>query len=465
MLLTRTVRKAGEIFQAFWEPVLFDERRAAKAVWNTLPDELKASDQVLGRHSAGCAATYGVYEACNFKCTACYLSETANETPPLPFAEVREQLDQIRAYLGPWGNTQITAGEVTLLPCDDLIQILKYCGEIELSAMVMTHGQTILKDPEYLHRLMREGGLQKISIHIDTTQKGRLGLRPRDSESDIHWIRDAFANLVRQARQKTGLSLDAATTMTVNARNFDEVPDVIRWCMANTDAFRMISFQPTADVGRTRDTNQGGKRAELWSKICEGAGVQLNQHMFKFGHPDCNTTTMMFVVEFHNGIELERHVVEVVRPNEEEDRTFFNSLINDGFAGFSPDGEKASILIARILGRIRQNPKFAFSIPAFCLSRAWRERSWLPRLLSAVSAGRPWQINPFVIIVHNFMNRDELETEVGQQRLAACAFRVPIEGRMEPMCGLNGTDLRKFLNERDRNRLISIEESDERRIA
>ena len=63
------------------------------------------------------------------------------------------------------------------------------------------------------------------------------------------------------------------------------------------------------------------------------------------------------------------------------------------------------------------------------------------------------------------MNRDELKTEVGQQRLAACAFRVPIEGRMEPMCGLNGTDLRKLLNERDRNRLISIEEGAERRIA
>ena len=99
-----------ETWDAFWEPEMKDERRAARRVWDGLPHELRVEDQVLGRHSAGCAATYGVMEACDFYCTACYLSDEANHTPPLPFEEIKEQLDLMRKYLGPYGNAQITAG-------------------------------------------------------------------------------------------------------------------------------------------------------------------------------------------------------------------------------------------------------------------------------------------------------------------------------------------------------------------
>ena len=81
-----------ETLSAFWNPELKDERQAARNVWEGLPEELRVSDQVLGRHSAGCAATYGVMEACDFYCTACYLSDEANHTPPLPFEEIKEQV-------------------------------------------------------------------------------------------------------------------------------------------------------------------------------------------------------------------------------------------------------------------------------------------------------------------------------------------------------------------------------------
>jgi len=457
-MLSSALHKGREIWSAFWSPEISDERRAAGEKWEALSPTLKDRNQVLGRHSAGCSATYGVMEACNFKCTACYLADTANDTPPLPFEEVKAQLDRIREHLGPWGNTQITAGEVTLLPCDDLIRILKYCREIELSAMVMTHGQNILQDPSYLHRLMTEGGLEKISIHIDTTQKGRLGLRSRDTETDIHWIRDAFANLVRQARKVTGLPLAAATTMTVTEDNFHQIPDVMRWLVRNNDAFRMISFQPTADVGRTRVKEQVEKQPELWDQICDGVGEKLNRHAFKIGHPKCNTTTLMFIIEFEHGGQRERHVMEVTRPEVEADQAFLESLLNEGFAGFSPDGEHPSVVLARIMGRLRKHPKMAWAIPAFCASRAWEERAWIPRFLQAVATGKRWRVNPFVIIVHNFMSSHQLETKEGKERLEACFFRVPIEGQMVSMCELNGTDMRRKLNHDDQDRLVTVVE-------
>ena len=432
-----------------------DERRAAKNIWENLPPDLQVKDQTLGRHSAGCAATYGVMEACDFYCTACYLSDEANHTPPLPFEDIKEQLDQIREYLGPFGNTQITAGEVTMLPEDELIRIVKYARDIELSPMLMTNGQNLLKNPRYLERLVTEANLDKIAIHIDTTEKGRLGLKKTDSERDINWIRDAFANLLRQTRKKTGQQLNASQTFTVTDKNFNDIPDVIRWSIENVDAFRMLSFQPTAEVGRTRDKEQIGKNPEIWDVICEGLGHKINKHPLKFGHPDCNTVAMMFVVSWKDEHgEEHRRIMEVTRDNE-YDRKFFFKLLCEGFAGFCPDGESGEILLARIFGRLRKQPSLAWEIPAFCTSRVLEERDWMPSFMKAFAARRFWQIKPFVIVIHNFMSEHELATEVGQERLKACAIRIPIDGEMVSMCEVNGK-LREDLNKRDQERLIPL---------
>jgi hypothetical protein len=36
-----------------------------------------------------------------------------------------------------------------------------------------------------------------------------------------------------------------------------------------------------------------------------------------------------------------------------------------------------------------------------------------------------------------------MKTAQGQERLATCAFRVPINGQLESMCAINASDLRK----------------------
>ncbi len=449
--------RARETWQAFRRPELEEERRAARAVWGALPDSLRTPDQALGRHSAGCAATYGIMEACDFYCTACYLADEANHTPPLSFEAVKAQLDRMRRYLGPWGNAQISSGEVTLLPCDDLVRIIRYARAIELSPMLMTNGRRILEDPSYLERLVNEAGLDKIAIHIDTTEKGRPGLKKGDREADIHWIRDAFARLVRETRRRTGRPLAAAQTFTVTDESFDDVPDVMRWMARNADAFRMISFQPTASVGRTRAHRRPEPVSRLWEKIDAGLGAAVNPSPFLFGHPECNQVSLSFVVCFLNGdSEEEVHLLDVARKGVAEDARFFRTLLNKGFQGFSPDGEPDRILLARILGRIARRPRFLPEILGYCASRTWGERSWIPRLVRAALAGRRWYVKPLVVVVHNFMSADDLATPLGQERLAACAFRVPVDGRMVSMCELNGTALRAELNRSAQERLVQL---------
>ena len=46
------------------------------------------------------------------------------------------------------------------------------------------------------------------------------------------------------------------------------------------------------------------------------------------------------------------------------------------------------------------------------------------------------------IVSHHFMSDREIRTPLGQERLAACVFRLPVNGRMVPMCEVNAADYR-----------------------
>ena len=122
--------------------------------------------------------------------------------------------------------------------------------------MLMTHGQTLIEHPDFLERLIVEGGLRQISVHVDMTQAGRHGfpIGRIKCEADLHPVRQAFTDLAVRMRAKTGLALEYALSFTVTRRNVDDVPEVIRWYLAypqRTQIWRMLSFQPEADTGRT----------------------------------------------------------------------------------------------------------------------------------------------------------------------------------------------------------------------
>ena len=449
-MLNERIQKAKRVLQGISQTVAgLDAERAAarKSIWSDLPAVAQAErHQWLGVISTGCAATHSIIERCDFYCTACYLSDEANHTPPLPFDEVKKQLDEIRHRLGPSANTQITAGEVTLLPREELIRIVKYAIDIGLDPMVMTHGQHFLNDPTYLHDLMTQAGLQKIAVHIDITQKGRKYLKPGMKEKDLHPLRDQFANMIRDARRITGKTLNAAHNLTITEANVDDVPDVMAWAERNNDAFRMFSFQPTADVGRTKAQVQTNKQEEIWKIICANMKTPSNRHTFTFGHPDCNTTSLLWVVRF-NG---EHRLMEIKRDGEKVDVWFFDQVMDSAFNGFYVDGVDDALLLGKWLGMFVKSPKYLWQWPVFAAYRSWFDRDWVPRFLKTVLTGGEWSVTPFIIVVHNFMSREDIDTPKGQERLQSCAFKLPVEidgtMRMVSMCEMNATDLRKKKN-------------------
>ena len=404
-----------------------------------LPGHLDVSEQVAGYGAVACGATHSIIERCNFACTSCYLTDIANETRPAPFEDVARQLDDLRAYLGTYGKVQITSGEVTLLKPDELGRIVRYAREIGLDPMVMTNGQRLLQVPGYLPSLVRDYGLRKISFHVDTTQKGRPGMAMGLSEVELHPIRDQFANLVRQTRKETGRILHAAQTVTVTPDNLTDVAEVTRWAIAN-DAFRILSFLPVAEVGRTQDQGSRDLSMEgLWERICEGAGKRLNRRAMLFGHPECNTTVPVVVVRAGKYTHLEECVGERSR----WDRRMFRILVRE----YSHFKGSLSFNSVQLCISVFKRP---WRIPELLAYALWRTLCLVGpgfRVLASLLRGERVSIAPLLLVVHKFMNAEELDTPIGQERLQACVIKVPVDGKMISMCEVNATPLRRRLNQ------------------
>src|SRR5436853_6747456 len=129
------------------DPATAAKRRILAERWAGLAPALRLPGQGLGQKATGCGATIGIQPRCDFACTGCYLGAEANHIPALPTAAVLRQLDEMRRWLGPKSNVQITDGEVTLRPTDELVEILRYARSIGVIPIVMTHADNFRPHP------------------------------------------------------------------------------------------------------------------------------------------------------------------------------------------------------------------------------------------------------------------------------------------------------------------------------
>lgn len=404
-------------------------RSALAAAWARLPEAFRGPTQYLGRHYAGCGATIGAMPKCDFACSGCYLGKDANRAKPRSLVEVFDQLRVLREWLGPAGNVQITDGEVSLRNEAEVIALIRHARGIGLVPMLMTHGETFRRKPGLLERLMVEGGLTEISIHIDTTQRGRRDrFALAQSEEELDPLRMEFAELIRSARKTTGRRLEAASTVTVTRENLDGVPGIIRCLLANADAFKMVSFQPLADVGRTDRSLQGVHPDELWEKIAEGAcdpGILRGEG--SLGHPSCS--------RFVQGLAVNRASIgspsffPFFRKDQPGEMRVLAELL-DRVGGMSFRLDDPGQVLRRLGWMVAKHGWFAFSR---LLPQAWK----LWRRVGTL------RVNYFCVVSHHFMSASETATPEGQERLDLCAFKVSINGKLESMCAVNALGLRE----------------------
>ncbi len=432
----------------FRTPVSAETKYRLRAAWERLPAHLRTPNQFLGRQYAGCGATIGAMPRCDFACRGCYLGSDANHTPAESVEGVKKQLHRLRAWLGEGGNVQLTDGEVTLRPATELIDLIRYARAVGVVPMLMTHGDTFRRDPALLQRLVVEGGLTEMSIHIDTTQRGRRGqdYKYATREEELFPLRDEFAALIRRGRRETGRPLEVATTFTVTRQNLEEVPLVLRWLCRHADAFKMISFQPTAQVGRTEDGLGGTVTVEeLWRRIAAGLfdypteAERLLQHQGWLGHPACSRFVQGLVVRHPNRRPA---FYPLLRPDDTRDQDILHRWFTH-FGGLTTRLDGKWQAVARVAGLFKAQPGFLlFQVLPFL----WR---WPRR----IAPRHPWRfvwswvrgrtsVHYLNIVSHHFMSKAEIETPLGQERLDLCVFRVPIGEKLVSMCEVNALGIR-----------------------
>jgi hypothetical protein len=252
--------------------------------------------------------------------------------------------------------------------------------------------------------------------------------------------------MVRVAKRRTGLPLRPATTMTVTRENIDGVPDVVRWLTRNSDAFRMISFQPIAQVGRTEDGLGGGVSVdELWERISDGlygAGAapdRLLRGQKWLGHSACNRFVHGLVARRAGGEPTFHPVREEGDPTDE--RVVDGFLRRFGGVSFRLDGpaERA----ARMVGIAAHAPGFvARNLAPFALHWLRRLDPGHPARALRDLARKRLEVNGLAIVSHHFMSRAEIESPLGQERLSQCVFHVPVGDRLVSMCEVNALGVR-----------------------
>ncbi len=421
--------------ETLFHPVPSESKRLLSEKWDALSEEFRTPQQLYGRHQEGCGATIGAMPKCDFACRGCYLSANANRIPASPIEDIKKQIRTLRAFLGPKGNLQLTDGELTLRDTDDVIHLIQYAYEVGLTPMLMTHGDTFRQDATLLPRLVQEGGLRELSLHIDTTQRGRLGYKHAVNETDLNPLRLEFAERIRSIRRDTGISLRTASTVTVTRENLAEVGEVFRCLLDLSDVYHLVSFLPAAQVGRSQAGFGGGVRMEdIWRELSLESARDLQHHLWVQGHPECNTMiTGVSVQDGHSPVRFLPLVSGGQSPREEFPRKFVQRF---GGIDFRDDTSRTAKL--RATGLLLHAPKLML----------WDGGRWLYAQIKhlypeqRIMRLRQWcrgdiKTRPFSVVVHQFMSREEVDSPLGQERLAHCTFKVPDGDRLISMCEMN----------------------------
>jgi hypothetical protein len=199
----------------------------------SLPEAAKTDSQMLGRLSAGCEGTKGVFPKCNFGCKPCYHSADANQVAvdglhtALAVAAQMAELERVR---GPVGHCQLIGGEVSLLSPEDhlkALEIMRFYGRIPMS---FTHGDF---DYEYLKRIaVGDDGKPRFdrldfAVHFDSFMYGRTGIERPTCEADLAPYRRKFIGMFHRLNREHGVKFYVAHNVSLSVSAFSVINRIL----------------------------------------------------------------------------------------------------------------------------------------------------------------------------------------------------------------------------------------------
>jgi hypothetical protein len=438
--LVRAARGRLRLLIAAARPVHPATAAALRRRWQELPARARTPEQLLGRRTAGCEGTHGVFPRCNLACTPCYHAREAQSVRtdgPHTVVEVDRQMAYLRHTRGTGQHAQLIGGEVTLLGPEAHAQALEAMERHGRKPMSMTHGDF---DDDYLRDLAispdgrRRFRSLRVAGHFDSLMLGRRGVpRPR-CEADLDDSRRRFVAMFERLAAEHGVGFDLAHNMTVTPRNLGEVAAVVRTCTRLR--FGMLSFQPAAYVGNPRRWREDFAAVtidDVWREIERGVGARLPWAHLQMGDARCNRSAY--------GVLAAGHWAPFLDDRDERD-LHVRDVFLDAFGGM--DFERPVAALALAVGGVVARRPGVLPVAAGWATRFVR-RIGLRRLLT----GNP---RALTFVVHAFMDaavvtpawealrRGETAGDpavrAAQERLQACSYVMahPDEDLLVPAC-------------------------------
>jgi 7,8-dihydro-6-hydroxymethylpterin dimethyltransferase len=357
-------------------------------------------EQMAGRRWAVACVSLEITQRCNLDCTLCYLSESAEAVRDFPLEEVFRRIDMIADHYGPGTDVQVSGGEPTLRKREELLAIVKRLASKGLRPALLTNG---IKASRELLTELAQAGLLDVAFHVDTTQQ-RAGYA---SEADLNALRIDYINRAR------GLPISVFFNTTVHAGNFDDVPMLSAFFVAQADVVRFASFQLQAETGR----GVLGARTELIAnksvaqRLEQGTQTKLKFNVLQAGHHDCNQSAVLLVAHGHAFDAF-------------EDAAFVQRFMRET-ANLKIDRGTPWRALRSLLSAGLANPRLTVAALRWGAGLVWRMKG---QLLQA--RGR---VHKLTLFTHNFMDACHLEAD----RINACVFMAITQDGPLSMCAYN----------------------------
>jgi len=379
---------------------LAERERLLRTTWERLDPAFRTPNQVLGRRSTiGCVALE-ITQRCNLDCTLCYLSESAESIKDLPLPILFDRIDRIRETYGPGVGVQVTGGDPTLRPRDELVAIVRRLSDRGLRPSLLTNGIKASRD---LLEELAAAGLFDVAFHVDTTQRFK---KYRDEEA-LNAVRLEY---IERAR---GLRVAVIFNTTVHAGNLEEVPMLARFFLAHSDVVGMASFQVQAATGRGewRERAPHVTPEAIAERIRRGVGLdRLCWDTALVGHPSCNRGTMLATAG--------GRAVDVLT-----DRPLYERFLRE-FRHVPFDRRDVPRTARKVVAGALRHPYWLLRGGAFLVRKLWAVRG---------AFFRREPLGKITFFIHNFMDANCLDPE----RIRNCSFMVMTADGPVSMCAHN----------------------------
>jgi uncharacterized radical SAM superfamily Fe-S cluster-containing enzyme len=417
--LRRTCPEHGEKKRKVWGSVEHWEWASKYS-----PD-IDENDHLVVDGDHACLAVIEVTRDCNLSCSYCFASSGPGGER-LSFEEVTHLIDVVLER-GGTRPIQMSGGEPTVR--DDLPELVEYATERGFGHIqVNTNGIELAKKEGYA-KTLKEAGLTAVYLQFDgVTSETYESIREKDILEEKHQAIEAC--------RRVDLPVVLVPTV-VPGVNDDEMGDILRFGLENTDIVESVNFQPVAHFGRY-EKNDGrfslDEAARTLAEQVEGIGTRDVLPV-----PCCSSYCQMATAVTQNPSSSDGDLIPLT--------SLVDDSVYDALSDMVDETDWMRYLTASSKQEVQTEGQTGCSSSGCCGGSGGID---VPEFAEGLLD------DALRVSITGFMDADAGDSE----RLANCCISVPTpDGELVPFCGYNMTTEDGRYEMRNRNNWGGVDTS------